>query len=391
MKQPLRILIAHNQYQQWGGEDSVVEAESSMLNKNGCVVETFLRHNDDLGDMPPLRAAINTYWSRKTQDDVAQVITRFRPDIIHVHNTFPLISPSIYWAASSSGIPVVQTLHNFRLMCPQAMLLRNGGICEDCLDRLPRRGILRKCYRGSLPQTAVLAGMLTLHRVLGTWQRKVTKYIALNEFCRSKFIQGGLPSERIAIKPNFVDVPRLTSTRREGGLFVGRLSPEKGIEVLLKALDRLEDADIEVVGAGPEQDRVNDHPRTRCLGALNQDDVMNEMRGAAYLVMPSICYENFPRTLVEAFACGLPVIASRLGAMADLVRDGETGLLFESGNADDLAKKIAWAEANSEEMREMGIRARQEYESKYTPEINYGQLMAIYADAIAAVKQEQRN
>lgn len=387
MKQQLRVLIAHNQYQQRGGEDAVVEAESALLRQCGCEVATLLRQNDDLESMSAYSAAFDTFWSRKAYNDAVRTIGDFFPDVIHVHNTFPLISPAIYWAATRAGVPVVQTLHNFRLLCPQAMLLRDGQVCEDCLGVLPWRGVIRNCYRGSQAQSTVLAGMLTLHRFLGTWQHKVTRYIALNEFCRDKFIQGGLPADRISIKPNFVDLPMPEESHRAGGLFVGRLSPEKGIATLLGALDRLPHIPVSFVGSGPEQERVAVHPSASFLGAKSQTEVIDMMRSASYLLLPSICYENFPRTIAEAFACGLPVIASRLGAMAELVSDGETGLLFEPGNAKDLAQKIVWAEANPDTLLEMGKRARREYEAKYTPATNYDQLMAIYAEAIATVKQ----
>lgn len=387
----MRVLFVHNAYQRRGGEDAVVEAEVALLRDRGHEVELYFRHNDELITSSRFAAATQTLWSKQSAIQLKELVTQFKPDLLHVHNTFPLISPAIYWTAANLGIPVVQTLHNFRLLCPEAMLLWNGKVCEDCLGRLPGHGVLRKCYRGSLAQTTVLAGMLILHRALGTWQKKVTRYIALNHFSRNKFIQGGLPAERITVKPNFVDVPRSTVTTRTGGLFVGRLSPEKGIEVLINALEQLPETSVELIGTGPEQERVANHRRATYLGAKSQDEVIARMRGAAYLVLPSICYENFPRTLVEAYACGLPVIASRLGAMAELVRDGETGLLFEPGNAEDLAHNIAWAEANPERIREMGEHARKEYDVKYTAQINYHQLIAIYKDAIVAVKLGQTN
>lgn len=382
----MRVLIAHNHYQHRGGEDAVVEAERSLLEGQGCQVETLTRHNDHISGMSPVAAAMNTLWSFSSAKGVIEIIKKFSPDVIHVHNTFPLLSPSIFWAAQSSGVPIVLTLHNFRLLCPQAMFLRNGRICEDCVGAEPWRGVRHGCYRGSRPHTAVLAGMLSLHRAMGTWQQKVTRYVALNRFCREKFIEGGLPAERIAIKPNFIDAPKPEGHRRTGGLFVGRLSSEKGITTLLDALTRLNSPLIEFVGKGPEQDKVIDHPQARYLGGKNQEEVIGKMQKASYLVVPSIWYENFPRTIVEAFACGLPVIASALGGMPEIVTDCVTGLLFEPNNPDDLAEKIKWAEDHPDRMLEMGQRARREYEMKYTPQINYAQLMAIYEEAIAEKK-----
>jgi glycosyltransferase involved in cell wall biosynthesis len=283
------------------------------------------------------------------------------------------------------GVPVVQTLHNFRLLCPQAMLLRDGKVCEDCVGRSPWRGAARACYRGSRVQTGVLAGMLTLHRAVGTYRHKVTRYIALNDFCCRVFVRGGLPAERLRVKPNFVDMPPAPADGpRSGALFVGRLSPEKGIATLADALRELPDLEASIIGTGSEEKVLEGIHGVRNLGFKDPAAVRASMCHAAWLVMPSIWYENFPRTLVEAFSCGLPVIASRLGAMAELVEDGCTGLLFEAGNATDLAAKMRWAQDNPGAMRRMGDNARAEYEAKYTPDRNYQQLMSIYQDAMEA-------
>jgi glycosyltransferase involved in cell wall biosynthesis len=284
---------------------------------------------------------------------------------------------------------VVQTLHNFRLHCPQAMYLRDGKVCEDCMGKLPWRGVVHGCYRGSRVQTAVLAGMVSWHRAIHTWDTKVTRYIALNEFCRNKFIQGGLPPERVVVKPNFVDFPALEACARTGFLFVGRLSSEKGVDVLVHAFGLIASASLRVAGTGPEANLLQGVPGLIALGALPGEQVRQEMAGSLALVLPSIWYENFPRTLVEAFGCGLPVIASRIGALAELVTDGVNGLLFEPGNAKDLADKMRWAQQHPTEMAAMGHNARKLYEAEFTAERNYQQLMVIYQDAIAAVKAGQ--
>lgn len=379
--------MVHNRYRHAGGEDAVVRDETELLRRNGIAVEQYERHNDDIGDIDGaggrLRLAAGTVWSRRTVADIAGLAARFRPDVIHAHNTFPLISPSLYFAAARQRVPVVQTLHNFRLFCPQAMFMRNGAVCEDCLGTLPWRGVLRRCYRDSAAQSAVLTGMLGVHRALGTWRRRVARYIALNAFCRDKFIAAGLPAERIAVKPNFVDLPPPRGdAARAGGLFVGRLSAEKGIAMLVVAAAASKDATaIAVVGAGPQQALLEGAPGVRLLGWQAPELVYARMRRSAWLVMPSVWYENFPRTLVEAFACGLPAIASRLGAMAELIREGETGLLFRPGDAADLARALAWAGDNPTAMRRMGEAARREYEEKYTPAANFASLMAIYRAA----------
>lgn len=380
---PARVLVAHNSYQQRGGEDAVVEAEAALLRARGHLVEVYLRHNDELREMSPRAAARDTIWSARTVREVGQLIDTFRPDLIHVHNTFALISPAIAAVADKRGTPVVQTLHNFRLLCPQAALLRDGRVCEDCVGRFPWRGVVRRCYHRSAGQSAVLAAMLGLHRVLGTYRNRVTRYIALSEFSRGRFAAGGLPEQRIAVKPNFADIPRPSDGPRSAALFVGRLSPEKGTRVLAALGATPRARPIDVIGTGPDQARLEGLPGIRLLGWQPQASVYASMREASYLLAPSICYENFPLAVMEAFAHGVPVVASRLGALAELVDEGTTGLLFEPGDPQDLAAAIGWAEAHPTEMRAMGRAARREYEAKYTPDRNYAALTEIYREAMS--------
>lgn len=378
-----RVLVVHNAYQQQGGEDSVVAAEIALLRRNGHGVGEMRRDNHEIGTSGRARIAAQTLWSSQTHAQALALLEHERPDVVHVHNTFPLISPSLYWACANAGVPVVQTLHNFRLVCPQAMFLRDGKVCEKCIGKAPWPALVHGCYRESRAQTAVVVGMLALHRTLHTFERKVTRYIALNEFCRAKFIEAGLPAQRIAVKPNFVDAGRPQRPRaRHGFLFVGRLSPEKGIDVLRDAWRGCEGLRLRVAGTGPSASLLEQQPGIELLGSRSAAQVQAEMRTACALVLPSIWYENFPRTLVEAFAAGLPVIASRIGALAELVEDGRTGLLFEPGNADDLARTLRWARSHPDELVAMGAAARARYETHYTPDINYRQLLAIHRSAM---------
>lgn len=387
MSAPWRVLLVHNAYQQRGGEDSVVASEAALLRAHGHEVATYLRHNDDVPQVSKLSLAAQALWSRQSTAEVRERIAAFRPDVVHVHNTLPLVSPSVFWAAHRAGVPVVQTLHNFRMMCPQAMFLRQGKTCEDCLGRLPWRGVLRGCYRHSVPQTAVVAATVVLHRGLGTYDRAITRFIALSEFSRGKFIEGGLAPERVIIKPNFVeDAGDGLTEGRHGGLFVGRLSDEKGVGVLLEAL-RHHAADVEVIGEGDWSPQAKAQLGERAPGFLPVEQILARMKRASYLLLPSLCGENFPRTLAEAYCCGLPVIASRIGALAELVEDGVTGLLFETGNARDLADKLAWAEAHPAQMQAMGRTARARYEALYSPETNLQRLLAIYEEARQALKR----
>lgn len=383
---PLSVLVVHNRYQARGGEDAVVESEIALLRSRGHAVLTYMRDNRELHDMRRVDAFTQAVWARRAAADVRRIIAAQRPDVVHLHNTFALVSSSVQWAAAGAGVPVVQTLHNFRLLCVQAMFLYRGGVCEACLGRLPWRGVLRKCYHDSTSQSAALAGMLAVHRALGTYRNKVTRYIALTEFCRAKFIEGGLPAQRIVVKPNFVEAGPVAGGPRRGALFVGRLAPEKGIDTLLAALEQLPNGNLEVIGEGPEQAKLAAHPRVRLLGWRSPEQVREHMLRAAYLVMPSVWYENFPRTLVEAFSCALPVIASGLGALKELVAHGLTGLLFEPGSATELARQMHWAETFPRQMQGMGERARATYKSVFTPEVNYDRLMSIYLDALAATR-----
>ena len=384
----MNILIAHNRYQHRGGEDSVVDAEAALLRENGHDVLLYHRDNDELPGMGAADVAASVLWCRRTGNDISTLCRHFQPDVIHAHNTFPLISPSLYWAAARCGVPMIQSLHNFRLLCPQAILLRDGNVCEQCIGKLPWRAVRYRCYRDHALQSAATAAMLALHRMAGSYRKRVTRYITLNAYCRDKFIAGGLPPEKLCIKPNFIDVPALTAgpidglRNSGGGLYIGRLSKEKGIEVLLRAHGLTPSVPVDVIGDGPLQATTVAHFGLRAHGFMPLPEVLARMQAARYLLVPSICHETAPRTIVEAYACGLPVIASRLGSLAAMVRDGLTGLLFDPGNAVDLAEKMRWANAHPHAMAQMGRAARTEYEQQYTPQRNYRMLMTIYQAAI---------
>jgi glycosyltransferase involved in cell wall biosynthesis len=386
MDRALKIIVAHNLYQHRGGEDTVVEAEVALLRSAGHEVHVYERHNSDLQSASGLKKMgmlSDVFWSRRTVSDFTNLIDDMSPDVIHVHNTLPLISPSIYWIANRRRVPVVQTLHNFRLLCPQALLLRDGKVCELCLNGVPWQSIRFGCYRSSRVETAAIAGTIQLHRTIGTWSEKVAKYIALNEFCREKFVAGGIPPQKIVVKPNFIDLDDRAVSEREGLLFVGRLSHEKGISVLRDCVSYLESGvGFDVIGSGPEESLLSDDPRFYLHGQKTQSEVHAAMFKARALVLPSIWYENFPRTIVEAFACGLPVIASDLGAMRELVKHGVTGLRFVPGDSQDLARQINFAQSNPEKMIEMGKNARQFYENNLTGSKNISQLVEIYRSVI---------
>ena len=381
----MKILIAHNYYQQAGGEDHCVTAEVAMLRDHGHEVIRYNLHNDSIDSMSRLQVGLRTIWSRTSYHEIQELIRTSRPDIVHFNNTFPLISPAAYYAARAENVPVVQTLHNFRLLCPNALFFRNGQVCEDCLGKsIPWPGVLHKCYRGSLAASATVATMLATHRAMGTWRNAVDAYIALTEFGRQKFITGGLPADKIFVKPNFVyPDPGPGTGKGRYAVFVGRLSEEKGIETLLTAWKSLGGiVALKIVGDGPLAGAVAQAATSdsgiEWLGSQPLEVVYPMIGDAMFLVLPSQCYETFPRVLIEAYAKGTPVIASNLGAMATVVDHGRTGLHFRPGDAADLVAQVHRLLADPLELNRIRQTVRQEYEEHYTAQSNYHTLMAIY-------------
>jgi glycosyltransferase involved in cell wall biosynthesis len=391
----MKILLCHNHYQQRGGEDEVFAAETALLQAHGHEVLQFTLHNDSIRGASSLTTAARTLWNRQVYRQLRELMVDARPAVMHCTNTFPLISAAAYYAAQAAGVAVVQSLHNYRMFCLNAYFLRDGQVCEDCLGKtIPWPGVAHGCYRESRAASAVVAGMITLHRALPTWRRTVDRFCALTDFARDKFIQGGLPAERIAVKPNFLQTdpgPGLGSGRY--AICVARLSPEKGIDTLLAAWRELAGLlPLKIIGDGPLAEEVRRAaatiPGVEWLGRRELAEVLQLMGDASLLVMPSIWYETFGRTIIEAFAMGTPVIASRIGALAELVSEGETGLLFEPGSGADLAAKVrSFACLDASVVGRMRHAARAEFEHKYTTERNYQLLMKLYGEAVDARRQ----
>jgi glycosyltransferase involved in cell wall biosynthesis len=390
----MRILIAHNRYREAGGEDNVVEAERALLSQHGHDVDVLLVDNRDLADgiLTQIKTAFTATYSRIGREKLRETISISRPDIVHVHNFFPQLSPSIYDACADEGVAVVQTLHNFRLICPGALLMRDGKICEQCITGSPYQAALYGCYRNSRPGSLAVAHMVATHRRLGTWSDKVDRFIALTDFAKSKFLQGGIPEDRMNVKSNFVLDPQTSTgfkkrddweSRESFALFVGRLSPEKGFVTLSKAwlnLDRRHT--LKIAGSGPLESELPDQHNIMHLGFQQKDGVSFLMSCALFLIVPSECFENFPMVIAEAFAHGLPVLASRLGSMGEVIEDGVTGVFFEPGDYKDLASKACWLLERPAECKRMGENARNNYVEKYSPEVNYPQLLNIYREAM---------
>ena len=381
----MQILSVHNRYRIRGGEEECYEAETTLLKERGHTVAAYEKDNGRVSAANKLQMAIETIWSGKAYSDLTQQLRNRPYNVVHLHNFFPLISPSVYYAAKAEGVSVVQTLHNYRLLCPNALFFREGKVCEDCLGKfVPYPGVLHGCYRDNRVESAATASMLTVHRTMGTWTNTVDRYITLTNFAREKLIQGGLPAEKIVVKPNFVDPdPGVGSGSGGYALYVGRISVEKGIDVLLEAWEKLSmPVPLKIVGDGPLADLVVQATKRfasiEWLGRRPMSEVHKLMGEAMFLVFPSKWYETFGRVAIEAFAKGTPVIASKIGAMVELINDEHTGLHFQPSVPEDLAAKVEWALANPQKLALMRGEARAEYEAKYTAEINYQQLIDIY-------------
>ncbi len=357
--------------------------EATLLRQHEHKVKLWSVTNDDIKTFwDKTRAALGATYSSSAKRQMAEEIKAFGPDVVHVHNFFPLLTPSIYDACQEARVPVVQTLHNYRTLCAGALLLRDGQVCEKCLTKSPYFGTFHGCYRNSALASLPVSRMISYHQRRHTWRDKVDAFIALTDFARANFVEGGLPEDKIYVKPNFIpDYYDVTPApkERKGGLFVGRLSEEKGVEVLIEAWRGI-DAPLTIVGGGPLRDELerDSGPNIRFLGQLAPDAVRKEMRKASFMVMPSIWYEGFPMTLVEAMSMATPVIASDLGALSELVGAVSGKLLFKAGSARDLRQRLVSALDNSKAMTALGQKSRKVFLKNYTPSQNYKRLMEIY-------------
>jgi glycosyltransferase involved in cell wall biosynthesis len=391
----LTIVSLFNRYLNRGGEDEVFEAEANSLAAHGHRVIRVEEHiPEPAGWRERWELVRNATWSNKWHEKMLQLLHQYRPEIVHVHNWWPQMSPAVCYAAHSARVPVIHTLHNYRLLCPNSVLFRDGNICEDCMGKgVPWPGILHGCYQGSRVRTAVVANVLARHWRRRTWSEQIDVYIALSEFARRKFIAGGLPAERTVVKPNLVyPTPSMGKGDGNYALFVGRLAPQKGITTLLAAWQALQGKlPLKIVGDGPMSTQVKQATEGNAgiewLGRVSHGRSLELMQSATALVFPSMWYEGFPMVIVEAFAAGLPVIASDLGTMSSLVQTGTTGLHFRPGDPASLAHQVEWMITHPAEWRLMRYQARAEFDAKYAAEKNYEMLLHIYEAAISGIRQ----
>lgn len=378
----MKILTVHNFYQLHSGEEKVITNEINLLENNNHSIIFYKKYNEEINKFSVLKKAAllwETSYSKKTYDEVSEIIKNEKPDICHVHNFLPLISPSIYFACKSLKVPVVQTLHNYRLFCTNGMFFRNGHICEECLNNSAYNSLKYNCYRNSKIQTYAVARMIEQNKKKGTWENLIDAFICPTNFVYEKFIEGNFPEEKLFIKPHFlINDPVFSENDENYFLYVGRLDTLKGINLISSLSNNLKKIKIKLIGDGSKYQELKQNKNLEILGKKSYETAINYIKNCIALIFPSITFETFGLSIIEAFACGKPVIASRLGVMEELIEDGETGLLFEPGNTDELSEKIIWANENKDNMKIMGMNARKEYEKKYTAKKNYEILIDIY-------------
>ena len=392
----MKIVLCHNYYRLPGGEDRVFEDERDLLTEHGHDVRTITKHNCDVASAS--KTVQEALWNSNAFDELSQLAAEFKPDIVHFTNTFPIFSPSAYWAFHEHGIPVIQSLHNYRTICPGSLLMRNDQLCTKCVGKsFQWPAIVHGCYRSSRVSSAVAAASNAVHNLLGTWDLKVARYIALSEFSREQFVRGGLPANKVVVKPNFVlqTSNYVDSSGSNVCVFVGRLSHEKGVQVLLKAWEQLANPGrLKIFGSGPLESLVQKHVEQNStieyLGQVRHDRIMSELAHAKVAVVPSLSVETFGRVIIEANSVGTPVIATNQGAIAENVKDGHTGWLVPPNNVTLLSQHLKEVLTNQGEVRVRGLRAHSFFEQNFSANANYLTLMEIYREAIHSQEKKKQ-
>lgn len=393
----MKVLLVHCFYRSSApsGEDSVYRNEKKLLEDNGYKVITYEKFNDDLNNnsfFKKIAAGFEFIWSLQAFREITEIIKNEKPDIAHFHNIFPQISTSAYLACKKNGVPVIQTLHNFRYICPAGLLQRNSKPCEKCIDKSLVFSLIHKCYRNSYIATLPMAAMIGFNKATDSFSKNVNRYIALTNFGKSRFIAGGFPQEKICVKPNFINhIENNEHHLGEYVLYVGRLTQEKGVMTLIEACKKTKHIPLKIVGDGELRSKLESISiqydlNVEFLGYQNKDFVMSMLKKSRFLVLPSECYEGFPVTVVEAFASGKPVVGSKIGSLDEIIEENITGSKFTFGSSDALADCIQNMWEDIDKLKTMSENARFSFENKYNPSINFSILSSIYNDAITEHK-----
>ena len=403
MSKPLHIVMIHNRYQYAGGEDVSTDADVQLLREYGHRVTLIEVHNDVIKAFSPfkkLKLFAQTAWNFRVYREMQSQFQKLKPDLVHVQNFFPLFSPSVHAAARYLNIPTIQHLHNFRLGCLNGYLLRNGEICDVCVGHNPWRGVIYGCYRQSEIASFAVWSMITINRWRRTWTQDVSGFITPSQFAANKLKEIGIKGDLLYVKPNVINPPVFNNSESKvfnqpNFLFVGRLSPEKGVLILLEAWAALNRPDwqLTILGDGAEKSKLEQFvtdlglKNVELLGYLPPAKILKVMQSATAITVPSQWYETFGRVIVEAFACGKPVLASDMGALSEIITSEYNGFLIPSDRPSERVsawtEKLHWCGTNLKSMQTMGHNAYKTYQESYTTSANYQQLMKIYDSVLS--------
>jgi glycosyltransferase involved in cell wall biosynthesis len=394
----MKVLLVHNEYQQHGGEHVAVQQHEALLLARGHTVIRYLRDNADIDPYPIWRGvqlALSTVYNPRVYREIRAIVDGQRPDLAHVHNVFPMISPAVYRALHDSGVPVVQTLHNYRFLCPNGLFYRQNRICECCSHGNTLPAVLHACFRDSRVQSACYAASIAWNRAVGNLSR-AERYIALTDFAANKFVESGLlDREQLRVLPNYVPEAEIGLAQNDVArgepyfLYMGRLSPEKGVRCLVEAAEGLEGPTIVIAGDGPDYALLRglaaakSHSRIEFVGRVTGAAKWALLRGATASVVTSVCYENLPFGAIESLLVGTPVVASAVGGLPSIISDGETGLLFRPGDVGDLRAKLRWLVSHGPAAQSMRGAARAHATRHYSADAHYRGLMQIYTEVTA--------
>lgn len=392
----MKILIIHNKYKIEGGEDIAVEMDIKLLNKHNHTVLEYFRDNRNIKSIiDKIKVFARIVYSVDEREKIKHILEKEKPDIVHVHNIFPLVTPSVYDACYEKKVPVVQTLHNYRIVCVNGLFLRNGKVCEECLKGSLLSAVKYRCYKNSVLGSVATARMVSHHKMKQTWNKKVDGFIALTDFSKKKFVEYGLQDNKIYTKSNYIPDDANAFARKEiedtemdevYAIYVGRLSEEKGISVLLDAWKKIQGWKLKIVGDGPLKEYVvknsKNNDLVEYLGKKSNIEVHKLLLKAKVFILPSICYEGFPIVVLESFSKGVPIISSNLGSLASIIEHKKNGLLFNVMDTNDLVSKIVELFSDKLLYQNMVNNILKNCSKQYSEKGNYNQLMSIYTDVL---------